>query len=68
MFKSFVCILDISIADTLFDKVGEDIQDRGIMYIFSTGPSCRGMIILQYLLARLCVLAFAFAYGLIKRL
>ena len=28
--------------DTLFDKVGEDIQDRGIVLTFLTGPSCRG--------------------------
>ena len=53
MYKSFVCILGTFIADTLFDKVGEDIQDRGIMYIFSTGPSCKSMVILQYLLGRL---------------
>ena len=63
--------------NTLFDKVSEDIQDRGIAWShLLQGPSLGdvgnpAILLVRSAFWRFCRIysaAFAFAYGLIKRL
>ena len=69
MHQSFVCIRGVSRAQArCLTKMVKTANTEGLCKYCQQGLPEGNIVILQILLGRSYVLAFAFAYGLIKRL
>ena len=69
MLQSFVCTTGIARAlARCLTKLVKTSKTAGLCRYPQQGLPGESRVILQILLGRSCVLAFAFAYGLIKRL